>query len=215
MEQKATEERLNFIWLFALGAIFITVGFLSESTSPFVIGSVFLVLFAFVVFFFRDPDRKITEAPNAILSPADGKIVAIVSEEEKEFIKTLTTRVSIFLSPLNVHVQRAPCNCKTVWVKYSPGKFLPAFREKASVLNEQNLIALENDKTKILIKQIAGIVARRVVCWVKKDEKVKSGERIGFIKFGSRVDIFLPNTAKLNVKNGESVQAGITVLALL
>ncbi len=170
------------------------------------IGLVFLLLAGFIVYFFRDPQRNIPADPSTIVSPADGKIVRMVSAADG------TTQISIFLSIFNVHINRAPMEGRVENVEYRPGKFRAAFRESASLENEQNILVISNSRSRIRFSQIAGVLARRVVCWKKAGDVVMKGERIGLIKFGSRVDVFLPNDARPAVSLGEKVRGGTSVI---
>lgn len=181
-----------------------------------------LVITLLMINFFRDPERKIPEDPEVIVSPADGKIVQIEEVTHKE-LKGRYYQISIFMSPLDVHVNRSPITGLVEMVTYSPGQFLPAFRDKASELNEQTAIILKAETlqgpVQVMVKQIAGLVARRVVCWLQPGEKVTSGQRIGLIKFSSRVDLFLPAKTELpgqalllQVKVGDRVKAGESII---
>jgi phosphatidylserine decarboxylase len=163
-----------------------------------------------VASFFRDPRRDVPSDPRLILSPADGKVVRISSEDPGG----ARHRVSIFLSVFNVHVNRAPVAGRVAEIRYTPGSFLPAFRDKASDLNEQNLITLQTERGLVDVKQIAGLIARRIRCWKKPGDAVAQGEKIGFITFGSRVDLVLPPEADLRVVEGDRVFGGTTVIAV-
>lgn len=169
---------------------------------------VFLALFVFS--FFRDPDRVIPAEPAAVVSPADGRVV-VVSEEENA--GRPGQRVSIFLAIWNVHVNRAPASGTIAKMDYRPGKFLAAMRERASFENEQNVFTLSTESGEMVFKQIAGLIARRVVSWKKAGEQVSRGERIGLVRFGSRVDVWLPKGAEILVKVGENVKGGSSVIA--
>jgi phosphatidylserine decarboxylase len=174
--------------------------------------AVVLVLLALFVFsFFRDPERVIPSEPGAVVSPGDGRVV-VVTEEENE--GRPGKRVSIFLAVWNVHVNRAPAEGTITKMEYRPGKFLAAMRERASVENEQNVFTLSTDAGELAFKQIAGLIARRVVSWKKQGEKVARGERIGLVRFGSRVDLWVPKEAEIVVKVGENVKGGSSVLAM-
>lgn len=164
-----------------------------------------------VASFFRDPRRQVNADPRRILSAADGKVVNIVGEAKG--FPPGTRCVSIFLSVFNVHVNRSPVAGRVSDIAYRPGSFLPAFREKASDLNEQNLITLETERGPMGMKQIAGLIARRIRCWKKPGDLVQQGERIGFITFGSRVDLFIPPAAALKVAVGDKVWGGTTIVA--
>jgi phosphatidylserine decarboxylase len=169
---------------------------------------VFLALFIFS--FFRDPERVIPTEPGALVSPGDGRVV-VVTEEERA--GKPGKRVSIFLAVWNVHVNRSPAAGTITKMEYRPGKFLAAMRERASLENEQNIFTLSTDAGEIVFKQIAGLIARRVVSWKKNGEKVARGERIGLVRFGSRVDLWVPNEAEILVSVGENVKGGSSVLA--
>ncbi len=169
---------------------------------------VFLALFVFS--FFRDPERVIPAEPGAVVSPGDGRVVVVTDEEYKG---RPGKRVSIFLAVWNVHVNRSPAAGTITKMDYRPGKFLAAMLERASVENEQNVFTLSTDAGELVFKQIAGLIARRVVSWKKADEKVARGERIGLVRFGSRVDLWVPKEAEILVKVGENVKGGSSVLA--
>ena len=173
------------------------------STPPAVF---FLILSAFIAFFFRDPERKIPEDPSVVVSPADGKVVEILRQADK------TIRISIFLSVFNVHINRAPIDGVVESTQYTPGKFKAAFDPSASVENEQNVLVIDHGSYKIKLSQIAGLLARRIVCWKKAGDHVQKGERIGLIKFGSRVDLFLPEIVIPSVKLGDRVRGGSTIM---
>ena len=164
-----------------------------------------------VASFFRDPRRAIPLDPDHILSPADGRVVGISSSGSEQ--PEGTCCVSIFLSVFNVHVNRAPVAGRVEAIRYSPGAFMPAFREKASALNEQNLIIMETSRGPLAVKQIAGLIARRIRCWKGVGDRVAQGDKIGFITFGSRVDIFVPAAARLRVVVGDRVRGGLSVIA--
>lgn len=173
------------------------------------------VLFLFTLYFFRDPERTVPNDARAILSPADGKVVLIKEVMEEEFMMQPALQVSIFLSPLNVHVNRFPLSGTVEYYKYIPGKYLVAFDEKSSAANERTHIGIENGKVRILFKQIAGFIARRIVAEVTPGMSAVAGARFGMIKFGSRVDVLMPTTSRLIVKLHDTVVGGETVLAVL
>jgi phosphatidylserine decarboxylase len=173
--------------------------------------AVILVLLALFVFsFFRDPERVIPSEPGAIVSPGDGRVVVVTDEENAG---RPGKRISIFLAVWNVHVNRAPAAGVIARMEYRPGKFLAAMRERASMENEQNVFTLSTDAGEMVFKQIAGLIARRVVSWKEEGERVARGERIGLVRFGSRVDVWLPKDAEILVRVGENVKGGSSVLA--
>ena len=177
---------------------------------------VFLALWLFLVSFFRNPKRTIDQyADDIVYCPADGKIVVIENTNESEVFKDERIQVSIFMSPLNVHVNRNPISGKVTFFKYHPGAFYKAWNPKASTENERTTVMIENPKGKVLFRQIAGALARRIVWYVSQGDEVKQGEDMGFIKLGSRVDVFLPKDAKLEVEMGQIVSGNETVLARL
>ena len=175
-----------------------------------------IILLIVVLQFFRSPSRQIVPDALAVLSPADGKVVVVEEAIENEFFKKPMLQVSIFMSPFNVHVNRYPVAGQVVYQKYHPGKFLVAWHPKSSELNERTSIGFETQsKQRVFMRQVAGLLARRIVCYSKEGMKVKQGEELGFIKFGSRCDIFLPLDAKVNVKMGDKVKGGLSKIASL
>ena len=173
-------------------------------------GGILLFLGGFVLYFFRDPERAVPADPAAVVSPADGRVMEIVEE-------TLGTRVgrriSIFLAVWDVHVNRAPCAGRIRQVEYRPGRFLAAMRSRASAENEQNVFHLETERGEIVLKQIAGWIARRVLSWKSAGDVVATGERVGMIRFGSRMDVWLPLEAEILVRQGQHVAGGSSTLA--
>ncbi len=182
--------------------------------SWFWVTGLFVGLFLFVTWFFRDPERSIPEDPNAIVSPGDGKIVEIISEKDP-LLDEAYTRVSIFLNVFNVHVNRVPISGKIQATRYNPGKFFNAASHKASLDNEQSAILLNNGHVTILVKQIAGLIARRIVCWAEEGDEYQRGQRFGLIRFGSRVDIFLPEGTDIKVEIGDIVSGGSSIIGYL
>lgn len=171
------------------------------------------VFYFLVVRFFRIPERELESHPDIILCPADGTIVAIEEVEETEFFKDKRKQVSIFMSPNNVHVNRYPVSGKIIYTNYWPGSFLVAWHPKSSTENERNTVVIENSKHgAVLVRQIAGAVARRIVCYARTNERIQQGYELGFIKFGSRVDLFLPLSANVNVALDQKVKGGITTI---
>ncbi len=170
----------------------------------------------FTLFFFRDPDRvPSTGSEDAVIAPADGKVINVSTVDESEFLQSRARMVSIFMSPANVHVNRIPVSGTVKFLKYVKGEYLVAFHEKSSEKNERMLIGIENRGQRILLKQIAGFMARRIVCALSEGREVTAGERFGMIKFGSRVDVFLPMNCDLRVKLNDRTLAGNTVLGVL
>lgn len=173
-----------------------------------------VLLAFFVLYFFRDPARISPAGDHLILSPADGKVVHVGYARDQEYLGSESTQVSIFLSPLDVHVNRIPISGRVRYFRYVRGDYLVAFHDKASERNERTIIGIENGKFKILMRQVAGFVARRIVCNLKVDDDVRAGERFGMIKFGSRVDVLVPTGADIKVAANDRVVAGETVLAV-
>ena len=175
------------------------------------------VLTLFFVNFFRDPERVTPTAPGLVISPADGKVIIVEPDmDEPRFLKSRAAKISVFMSPLDVHVNRAPLDGEVVGVHYNAGKYFAAYAEKASLDNEQNAIVMRADDGRgLAFVQIAGFLARRIVCRVKPGDICRRGERVGMIKLGSRVDIFIPGNVDLRVKLGDRVRAGETVLGVL
>lgn len=173
-------------------------------------GAIFVVLGLFVLYFFRDPERTIPTEPGAVVSPADGHVVDIVEESRSG---RAGKRISIFLSIFDVHVNRAPIAGRVSGMDYHRGRFMAAWKERASGANEQNVITIATPGGEIVFKQIAGLVARRILCWAKIGDEVKLGQRIGMIRFGSRTDIWLPANAEILVERGQHVAGGATQIA--
>ena len=173
------------------------------------------VLFVFVLFFFRNPKRKIPQDAGLFLSPAEGTIMEIDQVYEDRFVKENTIRVAIFLSIFNVHINRSPLSGEVMYSYYRPGKFIPAFKSHASEINEKNYIGIDSDGIKILVCQITGFIARRINCWVKKGSFLSAGDYLGIIRFGSASEIFLPPETRILVKKGDQVKAGETIIGVL
>jgi phosphatidylserine decarboxylase len=171
------------------------------------------VLLLFVILFFRIPKRSLTFSENKIVAPADGKVVVIEEVTDTEYFNDRRIQISIFMSPVNVHLNRAPVSGTVVYNNYYKGKYLVAWHPKSSTLNERHSIVLENSNGLILVKQIAGAMAKRICNYALPGKKFEQGEEFGFIKFGSRVDVLLPLDAKIEVKLGQMVKCGITVIA--
>src|SRR5580765_9103445 len=183
------------------------VAYLAEWAAAAV---VLICLAIFVFSFFRDPERVIPKEAGAVVSPADGRVLVVKDEEDAG---RPGKRISIFLAIWNVHVNRAPADGVITSLEYKPGKFLAAMREQASLENEQNVFTLSTDAGEMVFKQIAGLIARRVVSWKKAGERVARGERIGLVRFGSRADVWVPKDAEILVKLGQNVKGGSSVLA--
>ena len=180
-----------------------------------ILQSGFLFFYSMILWFFRNPKRNIIIDDNVILSPADGKIVDIKEVNENEFFKDDRIKISIFLSITNIHVTRFPISGKIIYNKYHPGEYLVAWHPKSSEKNERTSVVISNNSFgNILYRQIAGAVARRIVNYAKTNLEVIQGKDSGFIKFGSRVDIFLPLDSNISVKKGQNVKGGITILSI-
>ncbi len=176
----------------------------------------FTLLTIFVLWFFRNPERVAPQDLSAVISPADGKIIVTEEVNEDRYLKEKTLKISVFMNVFNVHVNRVPYSGKVVDVIYNKGKFISANLDKASMDNEQNAVILDIGSGKrIMFVQIAGLIARRIVCYLKPGDTVEKGKRMGLIRFGSRVDVYLPSGSTLNVKIGDKVVAGETVLGYL
>lgn len=210
-----TREGFKFlIPALAIVLILFVVGAYISNGIVLVFAVILLLISFFLVFFFRDPERKIPNGENLILSSADGRVILIRPFENSEFMGKEGTLVSVFMSVFNVHINRVPVSGRVRYVKYNPGKFFPAFKDKASSENEQTELGLENEHGRIILKQIAGIIARRIVCKVRAGDKVQAGQRLGMIQFGSRVDLFLPEDVEIKVKLSQKVRAGETIIGI-
>lgn len=175
-----------------------------------------LVIYGLVFWFFRVPERAILDHSENVIAPVDGKVVMIKEVEEDEFLKEKVIQISIFMSPLNVHICRYPVTGKVVYKKYHPGKYLVAWHEKSSTENERTTVAVEGfNNYKVVFRQIAGYVARRIVFYCNEGDNAKAGHEFGFIKFGSRMDVFLPLNTEITCKIGDKTQGGIDVIAKL
>lgn len=170
----------------------------------------FAIVTAFMAFFFRDPKREPPEDPRLVVAPADGRVTRVKQVEEGN--QQSATLVSIFLSPLDVHINRAPIAGEITNISYTRGKFLMATDESASLVNEQNALTIRGEKITVVCKQIAGILARRIICWKHAGERVSLGERFGLIKFSSRTDILLPPQVEVLVQEGARVRGGVTII---
>ena len=189
---------------------------LGRRSWPFwLLAFVLTILALWVAYFFRDPERSGDRGEDLVISPADGRVVMITEVDEPAFIHGRALRISIFMNVFNVHVNRYPVAGTVKFVHYNPGKFLNAATEKSSLENEQMSVGLEHRGMRILVRQIAGLIARRIVTYSRVGEDVDQGERMGIIRFGSRVDVFLPTSAVPQVKVGETTFAGTTLFARL
>jgi phosphatidylserine decarboxylase len=194
-----------FSWFFGATLLWLCIAFLIAT----------LGLLLFIVSFFRIPARKLTLNEGQVIAPADGKVVVIEETVDEEYFKSKRLQVSIFMSPANVHVNRNPISGEVVYNQYHKGKYLVAWNPKSSTENERHSAVLKNSKGEILVKQIAGALAKRIVNYLEVGRMVKQGDEFGFIKFGSRVDLLLPVGTKINVNLNENVKGGITVIATL
>lgn len=200
---------LFFIRNWASGSCCLTFYFLL--LTPFL----FFGLTIFMAFFFRDPERKIPEGNGIFVSPADGKVILIRDIYEKDYLKTDTKEISIFMSPLDVHVNRAPCEGNISVIKHSPGLFMAAYKDDASIKNENIVMVLDGKYGKVLVRQVAGFIARRAVCRASEGDFLKMGERYGMIKFGSRLDVYLPKDTTIKVNLGDKVKAGESIIGVI
>jgi phosphatidylserine decarboxylase len=173
------------------------------------------VVAAFFLFFFRDPDRDVTDMPHAVISPADGRVMVAGAMTGQHAPVGSWQQISIFLSPMDVHVNRMPITGRVTKVQYHPGRFLPAYKAEAGDLNEYTEVWIDHHGQPIVLRQIVGILARRIVCRAREGDVVRAGDRFGVMKFGSRMDLFLPTTAALRVRVGDKVIGAVTVLAEL
>jgi phosphatidylserine decarboxylase len=198
-------------WLLALGAI--ALGVTRHSAVWSIVAILLVVIAVWVVYFFRDPERTGERGNDVAVSPADGLVVMITEVDEPSFLATRALRISIFMNVFDVHVNRYPVNGNVRFLQYNKGKFLHAAHEKASLDNEQMSVGIESGARRLLVRQIAGLVARRIVSYAKVGDAAVQGERMGIIRFGSRVDVFIPALSVVRVKVGERTVAGTTVLA--
>ena len=194
-----------FSWFFGANLLWLCIAFFLAT----------LGLLLFIVSFFRIPARLLTLHERQVIAPADGKVVVIEEALDEEYFKTKRLQVSIFMSPANVHVNRNPVSGEVVYNQYHKGKYLVAWNPKSSTENERHSVVLRINKTEILVKQIAGALAKRIINYLEVGQAVKQGDEFGFIKFGSRVDMLLPVGTKLNVNLNETVKGGVTVIATL
>ncbi len=203
-----------FIAIAAVAAAIVFALALSRrSWALWLLAIVLTILSLWVAWFFRDPERSGERGSQVVVSPADGKLILITEVDEPNFVKGRALRLSIFMNVFNVHVNRYPVDGVVRYVHYNKGKFLNAAAEKSSLENEQSSVGIESGPHRILMRQIAGLIARRIVTYSKAGDVAKQGERMGIIRFGSRVDVFLPVDSKLRAKLGQITSAGTTVLA--
>ncbi|OWK75086.1 phosphatidylserine decarboxylase [Flavobacteriaceae bacterium JJC] len=193
-------------------AAFLSVYFLEEWSLLIILP--LLIIYGLVFWFFRVPNRDIQDHKENVIAPVDGKVVMIKEVDEDEFIKGKAIQISIFMSPLNVHICRYPVSGKVIYKKYHPGKYLVAWHEKSSTENERTTVAVESlTNHKVVFRQIAGYVARRIVFYCNENDTAKAGHEFGFIKFGSRMDVFLPLDTEITCKIGDKTKGGIDVIA--
>lgn len=203
---------IAFVLIFGI-AISVLSGLFIDHWIAYVIYALSAVLIIFIFFFFRDPDRTTPEDENLIISPADGKVVMVKEVEEDIYLKGKATQISIFLSPMDVHVNRVPASGTIEYVKYHPGVYLMAWDERASSMNERADFGLQlNSGIKIFFRQITGFLARRIVYSITEQDEVKAGSRFGMMKFGSRMDVLVPGEVTVTVKEGDRTVAGESVL---
>ena len=200
-------------WPFVGGAIVLAA--IAAFAVHTALGLALVVIAAVFLFFFRDPDRVVTDQPGAVLSPADGRVIAAGAPTVRDFPADAWRQISIFLSPMDVHVNRLPVSGRVVKVRYHPGRFLPAYRPDAGDLNEYTEVWIDHGGQPVVIRQVVGILARRVVCRTREGANVSAGDRFGVMKFGSRMDVFVPATARLTVNVGDRVIAAVTVIGIL
>ena len=212
------KEGFNLIILFfilvATDVIMLEVLFDDSSSLKSILQIFSLIIFVFILWFFRNPKRNIIKNPELILSPADGKVVAINEVDELEYFKDKKIQISIFLSPLDIHVNRYPVSGEILYSKYHKGEYLVAWHPKSSDKNERTTVVIKNKKFgEVMYRQIAGAVARRIVNYSKVNSNVEQGDDSGFIKFGSRVDLFLSKDLNLKIKVGDKVKGGLSIIA--
>jgi phosphatidylserine decarboxylase len=208
------KEGIPFILLFLVpGLALLALGFISGGLIFWTAAAFFLALAAFMAFFFRDPDRSCPGDETVVVSPADGRVVSIAPVDPKA--EESATQVSIFLSPLDVHINRSPIAGEIIDFVYKPGAFHVASRDIASVENEQNIVTVRGSRVTVVFRQIAGLLARRVVFWKKKGDRVALGEKIGLMKFSSRMDVVMPYEVEVLAVKGQRVIGGVTVIGRL
>jgi phosphatidylserine decarboxylase len=209
-------EGLPFMW--AAGFIALSVGAAAfRWPKPLVVAAavVSVLLAVWVAYFFRDPERQGERGPGLVIAPADGKVVQVMEVDEPAFMHGRAIRIAIFMNVFSVHVNRYPVSGRVTYTHYNPGKFLNAAVDKASLENEQSSVGIESGAHRVLVRQIAGLVARRIVTYSRPGDQADQGERFGIIRFGSRVDVYLPVGSTPRVRVGEHTSAGTTVIAEL
>jgi phosphatidylserine decarboxylase len=199
----------------AIAAAGYTAAIVRRSFPLWLLAFVLTVLVLWVAYFFRDPERTGPRGDDLVISPADGRVIEVVEVDEPAFLQGRAIRISVFMNVFNVHVNRYPVGGRVAYVHYNPGKFMNAAAEKASLDNEQMSIGVQGTRHRILFRQIAGLVARRIVTYSRVGDDAEQGERMGIIRFGSRVDVFVPVGSTIRVKVGDKPSAGVTVLAEL
>jgi len=200
-------------WPFVIGGLVVAI--VAAFFAGTVYGLVLLALTTFFLFFFRDPERHIDAPPEAVLSPADGRVMLAGPSTAQAFPAGKWQQISIFLSPMDVHINRMPVSGRIVKVQYHPGRFMPAFKAEAGDLNEFTEVTVDHAGQTVVFRQIVGILARRIVCRVKQGDYARAGARMGVMKFGSRMDVFLPVSAVVHAKVNDKVVGGQTVVATL
>jgi len=193
----------------------LAIALVSGAAVSWALASPFVVLGAFFLFFFRDPERRIADTADVVVSPADGRVLVAGAAIAEAAPPGAWQQISIFLSPMDVHVNRVPASGRVTRVSYSPGRFLPAYRHDAGTVNERCEIWIDHNGRTIVARQIVGVLARRVVCRLETGATVRAGDRYGIMKFGSRMDVFLPMTAEIRTKVGDLVRGGESVIAVL
>lgn len=208
--------KIIFITMLILGIVnILSYHFIGENWISKSLLAISLVFFILIVQFFRNPFRNTVLNDKHIIAPADGKVVVIEEVEEPEYFKDKRKQVSIFMSPINVHVNRNPISGIVKYAKYHPGKYLVAWHPKSSTENERTTVVIGNGSVEVLFRQIAGALAKRIVYYVKEGDNVKQGGEMGFIKFGSRIDLYLPLDTEINVSFNQKTKGGETVIATL
>ena len=203
------------VFFFALSVTTIWYLYYPNDKWALAISILSIIICLFIVSFFRNPKRYIPLGEDAIICPADGKVVVIEDVMETEYFNEMRKQVSVFMSPANVHVNRSPIDGEVKYFKYHPGKYLVAWHPKSSTDNERTSMVIENESFSVLVRQIAGKLARRIVYYVEEGDEIERGEEFGFIKFGSRIDLFLPLNTKINVELNQKVRGGETVIGII